>query len=91
MYTVPLEWRRVAECIQYPRMEKSRRKYNVDSVIRACLAARTVKSLLAVQEETPVRSLDQEDPLEQGMVPTPVLLPGPGGPQSMGSQRVRHN
>ena len=39
--------------------------------------------------------LDQEDPLEKEMAPTPVFLPGespwteePGGLQSMGSQRV---
>ena len=39
-----------------------------------------------------------EDPLEEGMQPTPVFLPGesswtekPGGLQSMGSQTVRHN
>ena len=38
-----------------------------------------------------------EDPLEEGMQPTPVSLPGespwteePGGLQSMGAQRVGH-
>ena len=33
---------------------------------------------LSMQEtkETPVRSLVREDPLEQGMQPTPVFLPG---------------
>ena len=42
-----------------------------------------------------VPSLAQEDPLEKEMQPTPVFLPGkfqteePGGPQSMGSQKVR--
>ena len=34
-----------------------------------------VMNLLAMQE-TRIRSLDQEEPLEQGMVPTPVFLPG---------------
>ena len=34
-----------------------------------------VKNLPAIQE-TQVQSLDQEDPLEKGMEPTPVLLPG---------------
>ena len=36
---------------------------------------------------------DQEDPLEEGTATTPVFLPGeePGGLQSMGSQRVRHD
>ena len=45
-----------------------------------------------------VRSLGWEDPLEKEQLPTPVFLPGEspwteelGGPQSMGSQRVRHN
>ena len=46
--------------------------------------------------ETKVQSLDWEDPLK--WQPTPVFLPGestwsqePGGPQSTGSQRVRHD
>ena len=34
-----------------------------------------VKNLPAMQE-TRVQSLSQEDPLEKGMVPTPVFLPG---------------
>ena len=34
-----------------------------------------VKNLPAVQERQ-VQSLDGEDPLEKGMQPTPVLLPG---------------
>ena len=53
-----------------------------------------VKNLPAMQE-TCVRSLGWEEPLEED---TPVFLPGespwteePGGLQSMGSQRVRHN
>ena len=37
--------------------------------------AQTVKHLSAMQE-TWVRSLDWEDPLEKEMQPTPVLLPG---------------
>ena len=54
--------------------------------------AQMVKNLLAMQE-TWVRSLGWEDPLEEGMVTHPSLLdrriPGteePGGLQSMGSQ-----
>ena len=37
-----------------------------------------VKKPPAMQEtqETQVRSLDQEDPLEKEMAPTPVFLPG---------------
>ena len=34
-----------------------------------------VKNLPAMQE-TQVQSLGREDPLEKGMVPTPVFLPG---------------
>ena len=36
--------------------------------------AHMVKNLPAV-EETLVRSLSEEDPLEKGMVPSPVFLP----------------
>ena len=39
------------------------------------LVAQVVKNLPAMQE-TWVRSLDWEDPLEKGMAPTPVFLPG---------------
>ena len=53
-----------------------------------------IKNLCAVQE-TPVRSLRQEDPLEEGVVPHYSILAGkipwteePGGLQSKGSQRV---
>ena len=56
-----------------------------------------VKNLPAVWE-TWVQSLGWEDPLEEGMQPTPVFLPGespwtgePGGLLSMGSQRVRYD
>ena len=63
----------------------------------ASLVAQTVKNLPAMQE-TWVRSLGWEEPLEEGTATTPVLLPGespwtekPGKLQSMGSQRVGHN
>ena len=53
-----------------------------------------VKSLPAMLE-TWVQSPNGEDPLERGMAPTPVFLPGespqaekPGRLQSAGSQRV---
>jgi len=55
-----------------------------------------VKNLPAVQE-TWVQSLDQEDPLEMGMQPTPVFLPEEfHGQRSLAGyspwdQRVRHN
>ena len=59
--------------------------------------AQMVKNLLAMQENR-VQSLGQEDPLEKGMATHSSILAwripyteGPGGLQSMGSQRVRHN
>ena len=63
----------------------------------ASLVAQMVKNLPAVQE-TWVRSLGREDPLEKGMSTHSNILAWripwteePGGLQSMGSQRVRHN
>ena len=41
----------------------------------ASIVAQTVKNLPAVQE-TQVRSLGREDPLEKEWLPTPVFLPG---------------
>ena len=56
-----------------------------------------VKNLPAMQE-TRVGSLGQEDPLEKGMAVHSSILAWripwtkePGGPQSMGSRRVRHD
>ena len=56
-----------------------------------------VKNLPAMQE-TGVRSLDQEDPLEKGMAVHSRILAWripwteePGRLQSMGSQRVGHD
>ena len=61
------------------------------------LVAQTVKNPPAIQE-TWVRPLVQEDPLEKGMATHSSILAWrisrteyPGGLQSMGSQRVRHN
>ena len=49
-------------------------------------------------QETQVRSLGREDPLEEGMATHSSILPWrmpwteePGGLQSIGSQRVGHN
>ena len=59
-----------------------------------------VKNLLAKRElqETRVRSLDQDDPLEKEMATHSSILPWkipwteePGGLQSMGSHRVGHD
>ena len=59
--------------------------------------AQMVKKLPAMQE-TRVRSLGWEDPLEKGMATHSSILTWripwteePGGLQSMGPQRVRHN
>ena len=61
------------------------------------LMARTVRKLPAMQE-TQVQSLVWEDPLEKCMATHSSILAwripwteDPGGLQSMGSQRVRHN
>ena len=52
----------------------------------------------AAMHKTLVQSLSQEDPLEKGMTTHSSILAWeipwteqPGGLQSMGSQRVRHN
>ena len=59
--------------------------------------AQTVKNPPAMQE-TPVRFLGQEDPLEEGGATHSGILAWripwtekPGGLQSTGSQRVRHD
>ena len=59
--------------------------------------AQMVKNLLAMQE-TRVQSLGQEEPQEKGMATYSGILAGkipwteePGGLQSMGLQRVRHD
>ena len=64
---------------------------------RASLIAQSVKNLPAMQE-TQVRLLGQEDPLQKGMAThTSVvawripMAEERDGLQSMGSQRVRHN
>ena len=64
---------------------------------QASLVAQSVKDLPAVQE-TWVRSLGWEDPLEKEMATHSSILAWkiswteePGGLQSMGSQRVRHD
>ena len=63
----------------------------------ASLVAQTVKNLPAVQE-TQVRSLGQEDPLEKVLASHSSILAWripwteePDRLQSMGSQRVRHD
>ena len=64
---------------------------------QASLVVQMVKNLPAVQE-TQVRSLHQEHPLEKGMATYSICLAWripwtekPGGLQSMGSQRVGYD
>ena len=64
---------------------------------RTSLVAQNVKNLPAMQE-TQVWFLGQEDPLEKGMATHSSILAWripkteePGGLQSPGSQRVRHD
>ena len=66
-------------------------------VLETCLGAKMVQNLPAMQE-TWVRFLGQEDPLEKEMANHSSILVGeipwteePGGLQSMGSQRIRHD
>ena len=69
----------------------------LQKTVRASLVAQTVKSLPVVQE-TRVRSLVQDDPLEKEMATHSSILAWKipwveefGRLQSMGSQRVGHN
>ena len=66
------------------------------SIVKS-LVARMVQNLLAMRE-IQVQSLGQEDSLETGMMTCYSILAWripwteePGGLQSMGSQRVRHD
>ena len=66
-------------------------------IVHVSLVIQTVKNLPAVQE-TPVQPLDQEDPLEKGLTTQSSILAWeiprteePGGLQSMGLQRARHD
>ena len=68
-----------------------------DCVVGASLVTQTIKRLPAVWQ-TWVPSLDREDPLEKAMATHSSALAWeiprteePGGLQSMGSQRVRHD
>ena len=70
---------------------------HVSHILRASLVAQMVKNLPAMQE-TWVWSLSREDTLEKGMATHSSIhawrIPWtekPGGLQSMGLQRVRHN
>ena len=71
--------------------------FNITCTERASLVAQMVKHLPTMQE-TQVRSLGWEDPLEEAMETHSSILAWriqgteePGGLQSMRSQRVRHD
>ena len=70
---------------------------HIYTYIWSSLVAQMVKNLPAMQE-IQVQSLGQEVPLEKGMATHSSILAWripwteePGGPQSMGSQRVGHD
>ena len=72
-------------------------EHDLASMLRASLVAQRLKRLPAIQE-TWVRSLGWEDPLEKEMATHSSILAWripwmeePGGLQSMGPQRVRHD
>ena len=76
---------------------KNYRLVDLEFSSRASLVAQFLKSLPAMQE-TWVRSLGQEDPLEKEMASHSSILAWripwtekPGRLQSMGSQRIRHD
>ena len=80
-------------------MQRTKSKGNSQHVSRfgGFPGTQIVKNLAAMQE-TQVQYLGQEDPLEKGMATHSSILAWripwteePGGPQSMGSQRVRLN
>ena len=62
------------------------------------MVAQTAKNLQTAMQETGVRSLGREDPVEKGTATHSNILAGriiwreePGRLQFMGSQRVRHD
>ena len=75
----------------------SSRKWHRFTLSRGSLVSQMVKNLLALQE-TQAWSMGWEYHLDKGMATTPIFLfeelhrqEEPGGPKSMGSQRVRHH
>ena len=83
--------------LQFCRSDAHSAETKVPEKLYTFLVADIVKSPPTMQE-TWVRFLGQEDPLEEGMATHSSILTWkttwtgePGGLQSMGSQRVRHN
>ena len=95
-------WISQIACLQCPCTPKPKYllKYFIRKLfflIRASLMAQMVKNLPAMQE-TRIQSLGREDPLEEGIATHSSILAWripwmeePGGLQSMGPQRVRHD
>ena len=90
------EWERLSDKLKgASRLEKQLREMTAHQV--ASLLAQRVNHLPAMWE-TGVRSLGQEDPLEKEMATHTSILAWripwteePGGLQSTGSQRIRHD
>ena len=90
-----------ADIISLPTVQKRNQSFGCLKSVKEykgiSLMAQVVKNLPAM-EETRVRSLHQEDPLEERMAIhssvlawRPPWTEEPGGLQPMGSQRVRHD
>ena len=100
--SVPIGWQRRKRCIY--KAEKSGGRTGLEGTqiwggVWGFLSGSVVKNLPVMQkpQETQVRSLVWEDPLEEEMVTHSSILAWripwtgePGGLQSMGSQRVGH-
>ena len=87
--------RSLVGCCPWGRTESDTTEVTQQQQQQASLVAQMVKNLPAMQE-TWVRSLGWEDPLEKGMATHSSILfwripwtADSGGPQSMGPQRVR--
>ena len=87
---------RILEWIPSPPRDRTQISHIAGRFL-ASLVTQMVKNL-PVMQEIRVQSLDQEDPLEKGMATHSSILAWriswtekPGGLQSLGSQRVRHN
>ena len=79
------------------KLPKNVRFLNVDNHYKTSLVVQMVKNLPAMRE-IQVQSLNQEDPLEEGMATHSSILAWrtprteePGGLQSTGLRRVGHN
>ena len=79
-------------------LQRGSGEYSIDWKSSPCKRDLNKKLPCFPTQEVQVQSLGQEDPLEKGMATHSSILAWripwteePGGLQSMGSQRVRHN